>query len=98
MEQYSHRICLKFSGIPEERLKKTDDIIIRIANQFILSKEQLLQPTELHQISRSQRVGQSSGKKIPRHVSVRFVSYRDKARVLRNKNKFKYQPNTLKQI
>lgn len=35
MEQYSRRTCLKLSGIREERGEKTDDIVLRITNQFI---------------------------------------------------------------
>lgn len=87
MEQYSRRTCLKFSGIPEERGEKTDDIILRIANQFILPKEQ--QRMELHQISRSHRVGPPRDNNLPRDIIVRFVSYRDKARVFGNKRNLK---------
>lgn len=87
MEQYSRRTCLKLSGIPEERGEKTDDIVLRITNQFILPKEQ--QRMELHHICRSHRVGPPRDNKFPRDIIVRFVSYRDKARVFGNKRNLK---------
>lgn len=87
MEQYYRCTCLKFSGITEERGENTDNIVLRIANQFILSKEQ--QPMELHQISRSHIVGPPRDNKIPRDIIVRFVSYRDKARVFGEKKNLK---------
>lgn len=87
MEQYSRRTCLKLSGIPEERGEKTDDIVLRIANQFILTKEQ--QRMELHHICRSHRVSPPRDNKFPRDIIVRFVSYRDKARVFGNKRNLK---------
>lgn len=83
MEQY----CLKFSGITQERGENTDNIVLRIANRFILSKEQ--QPMELHQISRSHIVGPPRDNKIPRDIIVRFVSYREKARVFGKKRNLK---------
>lgn len=87
MEQYYRCTCLKFSGITEERGENTDNIVLRIANQFILSKEQ--QPMELHQISRSHIVGPPRDNKIPRDIIVRFVSYRDKSTSLRRKKNLK---------
>lgn len=83
MEQFSRRTCIKFSGIPEERGEKTDVIFLRITNQFILPKEQ--QRMELHHISRLHTVGPPRDNKFPRDIIVRFVSYRDKARVFGNK-------------
>lgn len=92
MEQYYRCTCLKFSGITEERGENTDNIVLRIANQFILSKEQ--QPMELHQISRSHIVGPPRDNKIPRDIIVRFVSYRDKARVFGEKKTWRTSTRT----
>lgn len=44
---------------------------------------------ELHQISRSHIVGPPRDNKIPRDIIVRFVSYRDKARVFGEKKNLK---------
>lgn len=87
IEQYSRCTCLKFSGIPEGKGEKTDDIIFNITNQFIFSSES--QPMEIHNICRSHRVGLLRDNKTPREIILRFVSCRDKTRVFGNTKNLK---------
>ena len=39
-EQYSRKMCLKLSGIPENKDEDTDVIVLNIVNNFILPPDQ----------------------------------------------------------
>ena len=85
MEQYSRRNCLKLSGIIESSGENTDNIVLSIINKDILS------PTghkmDMRSIGRTHRVGPTGGTK--RDIIVRFISYRDRDLVFRNKRNLK---------
>ncbi|OWF43603.1 hypothetical protein KP79_PYT24893 [Mizuhopecten yessoensis] len=93
MEQYSRRTCLKFSGIPEQQGEDTDKLILNVINKHVL--QPVGQTVELHQIGRTHRVNRrvlyptQNQLPMPRDIIVRFVSYRDRAVVFRNKKNLK---------
>lgn len=91
LEQYSRRNCLKFCGIPETKDENCDQIILNAVNKLILVDEK--KKITLDQIGRSHRVGrpprENQSSKGPRDIIVRFVCYRDRARVFANKRNLK---------
>jgi hypothetical protein len=86
-EQYSRRTNLKISGIKEQgREEKTDDLVLDVINNLIL-KHQGVSLNYSH-IGRTHRVGPpptTSKKNRPRDIIIRFISYRDRDLVFRNK-------------
>ena len=92
LEQYSRRPCLKFAGIPENKDEVTDDLILDVINNKILTNtEYKLNKTN---IERSHRIGKRG--KYNRDIIVKFVSYRDRALVFKNKKNLKEYNTTNK--
>jgi hypothetical protein len=91
-EQYSRRTNLKISGIEEQgREENTDDLVLDVINNLIL-KHQGVSLNYSH-IGRTHRVGPpptTSTKNRPRHIIIRFISYRDRDLVFRNKKNLSY--------
>ena len=88
-EQYSHRNCLRISGVPETADENTDDYICDFAHALDVD-------LTINDIDRSHRVGKpvTGFRNKPRDIIVKFVSYRMrakfyKARVLRNTRGYK---------
>ena len=90
-EQYSRRTNLKISGIKEQgREENTDDLVLDVINNLIL-KHQGVSLNYSH-IGRTHRVGPpptTSTKNRPRDIIIRFISYRDRDLVFRNKKNLK---------
>ena len=90
-EQYSRRTNLKISGIKEQgRGENTDDLVLDVINNLIL-KHQGVSLNYSH-IGRTHRVGPpptTSKKNRPRDIIIRFISYRDRDLVFRNKKNLK---------
>ncbi|XP_052704543.1 uncharacterized protein LOC128180457 [Crassostrea angulata] len=96
MEQYSRRNCLKISGIPEEKNENTDTLVLNVFNNIMFKQKQ--DKIALESISRSHRVGRPASGRGPRDIIVKFVSYRDRAKVYGSKKNLKgYNNNPSKQ-
>lgn len=85
LEQYSRRNCLLLHGIKESSDEKTDQIVIQIINDKLHLN---LQPGD---IDRSHRLGQSRKRPNmkPRSIIIKFVSYRSRSTVFKNKRLLK---------
>lgn len=77
VQQYSRRNNIRIYGIKETDGEDTDRIVVN------LFKEKLNVDLDIHQIDRSHRVG--ADKTRSRHIIVKFISYRDKRKVLQNR-------------
>jgi len=90
-EQYSRRTNLKISGIKEQgRDENTDDLVLDVINNLILKHQGVA--LNYSQIGRTHRVGPpptTSTKNRPRDIIIRFISYRDRDLVFRNKKNLK---------
>jgi hypothetical protein len=91
IEQHSRRNCLKFCGIPESNEEDCDKIILNVVNKLMLTDvTRKLTPED---IDRTHRVGHPKGGAIttkgPRDIIVKFISYRDRARVFASKRNLK---------
>jgi hypothetical protein len=80
LEQYSRRNCLRISNVPEKAGEDTDQLVCAVASAAGLS-------LSVDCIDRSHRIGRvtgsssgaaSSGKKAPRQIIVKMVSYRQR--------------------
>lgn len=93
MEQYTRRNCLKFSGIPENPKDNTDQLVLNVVNNLVLKEDE--EKITIKDISRSHRVGKfnSHSHSRPRDIIVKFVSYRDRARIYGNKRNLKAYNN-----
>ena len=95
MEQYTRRNCLKITGVPEEPNDNTNVLVMTVINNLVLKENE--EKITIKDISRSHRVGKFRPKIRPRDIIVKFVSYRDRARVYGNKRNLKaYNNNTKK--
>lgn len=81
LEQYQRRQCLRIFGVSESESENTDTIAIDVASKIGV------QLTE-SDIDRSHRVGRRNSDR-PRPIIVKFVSYRKRAEVFRNKKLLK---------
>ena len=91
MEQYTRRNCLKITGVPEERNDNTDVLVMNVINNLVLKENE--EKIGIKDISRSHRVGKFRPQNRPRDIIVKFVSYRDRARVYGNKRNLKAYNN-----
>ena len=91
IEQYSRRNCLKFCGIPESNGEDCDKIVLNIVNKLILTDEtRKLTPEDIdrtHRVGRPQRGTITT--KGTRDIIVKFISYRDRARIFAGKRNLK---------
>ena len=73
-EQYSRRNCLRVSGYTEDPNENSDDIVLQLASD-------IGSPIKLEDIDRSHRVGNpnSTRRKVPRDIIVKFATYRTRA-------------------
>ena len=92
-EQYSRRTNLKISGIKDQsREENTDDLVLDVINNLILKHQGV--SLNYSPIGRTHRVGpppttRTSTKNRPRDIIIRFISYRDRDLVFRNKKNLK---------
>lgn len=80
LEQYQRRQCLRVFGVAEEDGEDTDQKAILIASQLGVD-------LTTADIDRSHRIGRKTDK--PRPIIVKFVSYRKRSEVFRNKKHLK---------
>ena len=77
LEQYSRRNSFRISGIAEDDIRSTDDIVIEIANRYNIN-------VDINDIDRSHRVGtKSAGRN--RAILVKCTSYRAKRAFMEKK-------------
>ena len=81
--QYSHRNCLLFHGIKEQKNEDTDSIII---NTF---KEEMNIKILPNDLDRSDRIGNPKTKKKERPLMVKFVRYNLRHNIFKNKKLLK---------
>lgn len=89
LEQYQRRQCLRIFGVKEEEGENTDDIVLDVAKKVGVD-------ITIADIDRSHRVGRKGGEK-PRPVIVKFVSYRKRSELFRNKRRLKSTNLTLRE-
>ena len=89
LEQYSRKLCLKFSGIPEKTDQDTDTLILNTVINFLLPPEH--NKLDKFAICNSHRLGppRHNGQTRPRDIKVRFIRYRGRASVYNNKKNLK---------
>lgn len=86
IEQYSRRNCLRVAGIKEDASENTDTVILKLAGDMGVN-------LTLADIDRSHRVGRPgnpSGR--PRHIIVKFTTYRARAAIYRNRRTMMANP------
>ena len=81
LEQYSRRQCLRIFGVEEKDGEDTDKIVLDVA-------EKVGATVSVGDIDRSHRVGVKRSDR-PRAIIVKFVSYRKRNEVFKNKRKLK---------
>lgn len=89
MEQYQRRQCLRIFGVPEVENEDTDVIAIQVAEKTGVS-------LQVSDIDRSHRVGKKTDDR-PRAIIVKFVSYRKRSEVFRNKRLLKGSQITVRE-
>lgn len=93
IEQYTRRNCLKISGIPENSKDNTDQLVFNVVENLNLKENE--EKITIKDISRSHLVGKfySHPNSRPRDITVKFVSYRDRALIYGNKRNLKAYNN-----
>ena len=89
LEQYQRRQCLRIFGIEEKTSEDTDQIAMEVAQKIGVQ-------LNVNDIDRSHRVGRSDTGR-PRPIIVKFVSYRKRSEVFRNKKSLKGSAITLRE-
>ena len=89
LEQYSRKLCFKFSGILENIGEDTDTLILNTVNNFLLPPEH--NKLDKFAICNSHRLGlpRCHNQTRPRDIIVRFIRYRDRTTVYSNKKNLK---------
>lgn len=90
LEQYQRRQCIRIFGMTEEENENTDEIAIEVAEKVGVK-------VELTDIDRSHRVGRGQENGRPRPIIVKFVSYRKRSEVFRNKRNLKGSGITIRE-
>ena len=80
LEQYSRRNSLRISGIPRREQEDTDKIVLDVARSMDV-------PLDITDIDRSHRVGSDKNRR--RDILVKFVSYRARQSLLRERKKLR---------
>ena len=83
-EQYSRRSTLRMSGVPESPEEDTTAEVMNILNK----KLNLSPPISIDNIDRLHRVGKPGGSH-PRHILVKFSTYRARQHVYSQKKKLR---------
>ena len=81
LEQYQRRQCLRIFGVKEEESEDSDKIVAEVSHKIGVE-------VQACDIDRSHRVGRRDGDR-PRPIIVKFVSYRKRSEVYRNKRQLK---------
>lgn len=89
LEQYSRRQCLRIFGVEEKDGEDTDKIVMEVAEKVGVT-------VQLTDIDRSHRVGVKRGDR-PRPLIAKFVSYRNRNEIFRNKKKLKNSGITIRE-
>lgn len=83
LEQYSRRNCALLHGVPETANENTDKIFMETIQQHLGVE------VKLHDLDRSHRIGAARSDGSGRPIIVKFARYNVRARVFREKRKFK---------
>lgn len=89
LEQYQRRQCLRVFGVKEEDGEDTDSICSEVGKKLGVN-------IELSDIDRSHRVGRKDSGK-PRPIIIKFVSYRKRSEMFRNKRQLKGSGITIRE-
>lgn len=89
LEQYQRRQCVRIFGVGEEAGEDTDLKAIEVARKIGVD-------LSLHDIDRSHRIGATGGDR-PRGIIVKFVSYRKRSEIFRNKKLLKGSNITIRE-
>ena len=89
LEQYQRRQCLRIFGVKEEETEDTDKIVAEVSQKIGAE-------VQACDIDRSHRVGRRDGDR-PRPIIVKFVSYRKRSEVYRNKRQLKGSGITIRE-
>ncbi|PSN37253.1 hypothetical protein C0J52_17952 [Blattella germanica] len=91
LEQYHRRQCLRIFGVEETREEDTDKLVIDVAAKIGVD-------LQIRDIDRCHRVGRMlEGSSRSRAIIVKFVSYRQRNEVFKNKRKLKGLPITIRE-
>lgn len=90
LEQYQRRQCLRIFGVMENSDEDTDTCAIHVARQIGVELTKA-------DIDRSHRVGRAGASDKPRPIIVKFVSYRKRSEVFRNKKLLKNSGVTVRE-
>ncbi|KAJ4430507.1 hypothetical protein ANN_19138 [Periplaneta americana] len=83
LEQYQRRQCLRIFGVEEQEAEDTDKMVMEVVKRIGVD-------VNVMDIDRSHRIGRRDvGNDRPRPISVKFVSYRKRSEVLKNKRLLK---------
>ena len=89
LEQYTRRASVRFYGIPESTPGSTDDKILTLCNTHL----KFSPPLRREEIEVSHRIGKTEGKwdavTKPRPIILKFVSRRDKSRMMQSRKKLR---------
>ena len=87
LEQYGRRSSLRISGIPEEEEEDSTAVVVSLANE-VLELDPPLQPTDID-ISHRLRKPRNARQGIPAPIIVRFMTRKDRYRVISERKKLK---------
>src|SRR5215813_10937148 len=83
ISQYQRRNCLRFFGIEESRHENCEQLVLDIASK------QLKVNLDIEDLDRCHRTGRNSNSGRPRPIIVKFVSYRKRSAIFKEKSKLK---------
>ena len=80
LEQYTRKHSLKIHGIPENLYTSTDDVVIKLGKRLgvPIAKEEINTSHKLY-----------NGKNLPKSIIVKFISYKKKAQLYRQRTELK---------
>lgn len=91
LEQYQRRQCLRIFGVEEQEAEDTDKLVMEVGKRIGVD-------VNIMDIDRSHRIGRRDvGNDRPRPIIVKFVSYRKRSEVFKNKRLLKKTGVTIRE-
>lgn len=91
LEQYQRRQCLRIFGVEEQEAEDTDKLVMEVGKRIGVD-------VNVMDIDRSHRIGRRDvGNDRPRPIIVKFVSYRKRSEVFKNKRLLKKTGVTIRE-
>lgn len=88
-EQYSRRNCLRIMGVNESCDENTEEVILDIINNKMKVRLFATDIERVHRLGKKQNINKNASKNSTRPIIVKFLNYKKRSDVFRNKKNLK---------